>query len=127
MKPKSFEVLIVEDDKEMELMVCEFLSRKGYKCTSRPLARQAIKDIKSGNLSPDLILSDINMPQMTGYEFVNELRTLGIHTPVILMTAYGSDQEYRRAKEAGADSYLPKPFALLDLVSEIKKFLGEAA
>lgn len=75
------------------------------------------------NLSPDVIVSDIAMPGVDGYEFIQRLRALtdpkGSNIPVIALTAYASAQDRRRALESGFDRHLSKPVDPVDLVQAI--------
>jgi CheY-like chemotaxis protein len=72
-----------------------------------------------------LVLMDISMPEMTGYEATRIIRTLRPELPVIALTAYINDQTEDLIKESGFDDFLLKPYQLRELVALIKKHLGE--
>lgn len=127
-KPNPFPlIMVVEDDLAMENMICEFLEAQGFQCWPQRWATEALKTLKSSATRPALIISDLHMPGMTGYQFIEALKAEQIEVPVLLITAFGSKVGEQEALQKGARSYLPKPFRLFDLLSEVKKLLNPAA
>ncbi|MCB0367104.1 MAG: sigma-54-dependent Fis family transcriptional regulator [Bdellovibrionaceae bacterium] len=114
-------IIVVDDDNEMREMVTEFLSKAGYQVTAFPLATKAFEHLKAivdteGNLDcVDLVLSDIQMPEMDGIEFVERMKRLCSEVPVILITAFGSIESAIEATRVGAYDYIVKPFKLAEV------------
>jgi CheY-like chemotaxis protein len=77
-------------------------------------------------LKPDIILMDCQMPKMDGYQASREIRrheeTLGIHTPIIAITAHAMADEQENCRDAGMDDFLTKPFMMADLLKILKKW-----
>jgi CheY-like chemotaxis protein len=92
---------------------------------SAPAALQRIGDAQGVSLI--LILSDINMPGMTGLELLPKAKALRPDVPVIMITAYGDDDTKRRALEGGAETLLTKPIDFVALRSEIDTRIEQAA
>ncbi len=92
---------------------------------SAPAALQAISDAASASLI--LILSDINMPGMSGLELLPKAKAVRPDVPVIMITAYGDAETKRKALERGADALLTKPIDFLALRDEIETRVGKAA
>ncbi len=114
MKLEHSNILIVDDDAETLALLHEILSKEGYDISTAPHAKAALDHIREH--SPDLIMSDIHMPDMDGLAFLAELRAQQQDMPVILMTAYGSLKTAVDGIKAGAFDYLSKPF----IVDEVR-------
>lgn len=114
-------ILIIEDDTEMRNLITEFLEKSGYTATTYPLASQAFefltKKLESDGpaaLGFDLVISDIQMPEMDGMEFVERFKRMAPQVPVILITAFGGVDSAIEATRKGAYDYIIKPFKLTD-------------
>jgi two-component system sensor histidine kinase/response regulator len=120
-------ILVVEDDRLMAQGIADILSVEGYAVDTAPNGRDALVRMKAQ--TPDLVLSDIMMPEMDGHDFVRlvranpEWRTL----PFIFLTALGQRIDERRGLELGADHYLTKPFEPDDLLLAVRVRLQRAA
>jgi two-component system cell cycle response regulator len=116
-------ILVVDDDPAMTRMLDALLQQEGYERFTACSAEEAIE--KAVNESPDLILLDVLMPGMDGFEITrrlkNNLRTM--HTPIILLTALGALEDKIRGLQAGADEFLTKPFNTAELLVRIKSML----
>jgi DNA-binding NarL/FixJ family response regulator len=117
-------VLLVDDEESIRQAVGQFLFDKGYQVTVCPDARSALKTAKTRVVDgypqhPDLIISDVNMPEMDGIQFLETIRTDErlVSVPVVLLTAKGTTRDRIRGYKAGADAYLPKPFDPEELLS----------
>lgn len=117
-------VLLVDDEESIRQAVGQFLFDKGYQVTACPDARSALQTAKtrvvdSSPKHPDLIISDVNMPEMDGIQFLEAIRTDErlVSVPVVLLTAKGTTRDRIRGYQAGADAYLPKPFDPEELLS----------
>jgi two-component system, chemotaxis family, chemotaxis protein CheY len=110
-------VLIVEDDESIREMLELVLESEGYEVTSASDGAAALALLEQTR--PDLILLDMKMPVMDGWEFIARYRALtGAVAPVIVLTAAQDDS--RRAAEVGAHGYLAKPFAIDDLLRAMR-------
>lgn len=117
-------VLVTDDSTHMVSFLAErVLPALGYKPLVASTGNQALEIVKEKK--PDLILLDFNLPDMTGMDVVHQLAESGIQTPVILMTAYGSEQIAVEAFRLGIRDYLPKPIELDDVASAIERALQE--
>jgi len=112
-------ILIVEDNPAIRKALERILEKSGYKTVSARDGRQAIDLL--GNEVPDLIVSDIMMPNMNGYEFYKELRAMSRFNtvPFVFLTALNDEGDVRRGKELGVDDYITKPFKREDVLSVI--------
>lgn len=111
-------ILLIDDDEELSEMLQSYLETMGYEVT---LAADGEEGIKTATESPqfDLILLDVMMPRMDGFEVLKKLRQTHL-TPVLMLTARGDDYDRILGLELGADDYLPKPFNHRELVARIK-------
>lgn len=104
-----YKILVVDDDADMNAMVQEYLSLKGYEILSALNGETALNKIK---FAPDIILLDVNMPQMDGFEVCMKIRDL-VSCPIIFLTAREEEQDRIKGLEIGGDDYLLKPFSHL--------------
>ena len=107
-----FQILIVEDDKELSQLFQKVLEKNGYQVKSASDGAQALEVLDKEYI--DLIISDIMMPVMDGYELVSELRSAGYQIPVLMITAKGSFDDMRQGLEDGTyrDPYHVEPIEL---------------
>ncbi|KMJ46235.1 envelope stress response regulator transcription factor CpxR [Xenorhabdus khoisanae] len=112
-------ILLVDDDRELTSLLKELLEMEGFNVVIAYDGEQALQYIDS---SIDLLLLDIMMPRKNGIETLKELRQYH-QTPVIMLTARGSDLDRVLGLELGADDYLPKPFNDRELVARIRAIL----
>ena len=110
MKLEHSNILIVDDDAETLALLHEILSKEGYDISTAPHPKAALERI--AERAPDLVMSDIHMPDMDGLAFLEQLRARQHDMPVILMTAYGSLKTAVDGIKAGAFDYLSKPFII---------------
>ncbi len=119
-KPK---VLVAEDERDIRELIGFTLRFAGLDVT---LTRNGVEAVEQApQLKPDLIMLDVRMPKMTGYEACRVLKddpaTSGI--PVVILSAKGQDGEIQQGKDAGADYYIVKPFAPDKLTERVKDIL----
>ncbi|MFN2304950.1 MAG: response regulator [Anaerolineales bacterium] len=113
-------VLIVDDKFSVTRMISEYLESKGFKILVANNGVQALTEARIHH--PDLILLDIMMPHMDGYEFIKIFRSES-STPIILITAKIEETDKVIGLELGADDYITKPFSLAELVARIHAVL----
>ncbi len=128
----NFLILVVDDEPDVEMLFRQQFRRdlRAGRFTmefarSAPAALQAISD--AGNASLILILSDINMPEMTSLELLPKAKALRPDVPVVMITAYGDAETKRKALENGAEALLTKPIDFLVLRNEINVRVERAA
>lgn len=114
-------ILVVEDDKELNHTVCTFLNQNGYEALGVLNANEAYDQIE--NTDFNLIISDIMMPQIDGFEFAKEIRNLFPNIPIIFMTARSDFESKKKGFESGIDDYLIKPILLPELQMRIEAIL----
>lgn len=117
-------VLIVEDEESIALALEYLLGRAGHHPERIAHGATALACIRATR--PDLVLLDVMLPGVSGYEICRDLRhdPLICTTPVLLMSARGAGAERRKGLECGADGFLPKPFEIAQLHSEIARLLA---
>lgn len=119
-----FKILVVEDDKELNKTVCSFLNHNGYSATGCLNAEDAY-DAFYENIY-DLIISDIMMPNIDGYEFAQNIREMNKDIPILFMTARDDIASKKRGFRIGVDDYMVKPIDLDELFLRIGALLRRA-
>ena len=113
-------LLIVEDDKQTNEAICEYLKSAGHKIVPAFDGVEALKIFEQGNI--DLVILDIMLPKLTGLEVCQQLREFS-NVPVIMLTAKGGDMDKILGLEYGADDYITKPFNILEVKARIKAII----
>ena len=116
-------ILYVEDNPDNRMLIRRVLSAEGYTVHEAPDAHEALNKLKT--LLPDLILMDINMPDMDGYTLTAHIRALpnlGL-IPIVALTANVMRGDRERSLEAGCDGYIQKPVDIDTLTQQIERFL----
>jgi DNA-binding response OmpR family regulator len=116
--PKT--ILVVDDKASMRTLVRDYLTAEGFRVATANNGRDALFVARAEK--PDLILLDIMMPEMSGYEFLQAYRKER-NTPVILLTAKLEESDKVLGLELGADDYVTKPFGMRELVARIRAVL----
>lgn len=119
-----FKILVVEDDRELNRTVCTFLNSNGYTAIGCTDANKAY-DVMYENIF-DLIISDIMMPDIDGFEFAETVRSLNEEIPILFMTARDDLASKQRGYRAGIDDYMVKPVDLDELFLRIGALLRRA-
>jgi DNA-binding response OmpR family regulator len=114
-------VLIVEDEPAMRMGLKDNLEFEGYSVEMAEDGEIGLEKIRSGNY--DIILLDVMMPKISGFDVCRTIRSEGIDTPVILLTARGEEIDKVLGLELGADDYVTKPFSVRELSARIKSIL----
>lgn len=117
-------ILIAEDDSEIADIIRAYLEREGFRTVHAPDGRVAL-DLHRA-LKPDLILLDVSMPRMDGWEVLSAVRQNST-TPVIMVTALDQDIDKLQALRIGADDYVVKPFNAVEVVARTKAVLRRTA
>lgn len=116
-------ILLVEDESLLLEVMCNILQAEGYEV--HPAANGKIALEILANFKPDLIISDIMMPEMDGFEFLESVRVKpnGITTPFLFLSALTGRADVNRARSLGVDDYLFKPFDALELINAVRSRL----
>jgi len=120
-------ILYVEDNSDNRTLVRRILLSEDYKLVEATNALEALELLK--NTKPDLILMDINMPDMDGYTLTAKIKAMSgfEHTPILALTANVMRGDREKTLEAGCDGYIQKPIDIDQLTSEIERFLARSA
>ena len=114
-------ILLVEDDSTLAFIVQDALSREGFDVICASNGDAGLKLFKEVN--PDIVVADVMMPRMDGFEMVKLIRLTAPAVPVLFLTARTALEDVVKGFELGANDYLRKPFQLLELVVRIKALL----
>jgi len=113
-------VLIIEDDPSISEILCRVLTDEGFKTHA---AFDGAQGLDAYYLTlPDIIILDVKMPIMDGWETLTRLRRVS-ETPVIMLTVYSAKQDIIKGLELGADDYLVKPFGIKELIARVTTVL----
>jgi DNA-binding response OmpR family regulator len=116
-----FKILVVEDDRDLNRSVCSFLNSNGYEAKGCLCAEEAYDEMYKTTF--DLIVSDIMMPGIDGFEFAKTVRTLNSDIPILFMTARDDFASKQRGFRIGIDDYMTKPIDLEELFLRIGALL----
>jgi DNA-binding response OmpR family regulator len=117
-------ILVVEDEYAVARGVQYALQQEGYEVTVAPNGEEGLS--VASELAPDLIILDVRLPGIDGFELLRRLRASGSKAPVLMLTARDDEVDKVIGLELGADDYLTKPFGLRELMSRIKALLRRA-
>lgn len=117
-------ILVVDDTRNVQLMLQEYLQNQGFEILLAYDGVEAMEIFHAGGI--DLILLDIMMPNMDGYQFISKLRSES-SIPVIMITAKQQEADVVRGFELGADDYITKPFRLRELLMRIRAVMRRVA
>jgi DNA-binding response OmpR family regulator len=113
-------ILIVDDDAEIRLLLNELLTRAGFQVEEAIDGKSALR--KLFETPPALVILDVTMPEMDGYQTLERIRDLS-DVPVIMLTARTQELERVRGLSSGADDYVPKPFGRQELLARVQALL----
>jgi two-component system cell cycle response regulator DivK len=118
-------ILVIEDQEDNRAILRDMLTASGYALIEAPNGAEGVD--KAEAEKPDLILMDIQMPVMDGYEATRRIKARGTTAgiPVIAVTSYALSGDEVKARAAGCDAYVTKPFSPRQLLSVIRGFLGD--
>jgi two-component system response regulator FlrC len=118
---KQYDVLVVEDDLSLCLALCDTLEIGGYRVVSARNGTEALSKLEFGQFK--LVISDVQMPVMDGFQLLKNMQHKYSTTPVLLMTAFGTIPKAVEAMQAGAVDYLIKPFDAQALVNKVADYV----
>ena len=118
MADKSLKVLIVDDDLRMAMTIYDILKVKGFDAVQAYSGEEAVEKVRSD--IPDCVLMDVRMPGLNGIEALKMIKNLSPNLPVLLMSAYASEEQMIEGKCQGAYACLYKPLDMETLIMSIK-------
>lgn len=119
-----FTILVVEDDASLNKMICAKLSREQFKAIAAFDGEEALEIMDREHI--DLIISDIMMPKMDGYELTKLLRNTKYYLPILMITAKSQLEDMEKGFVAGTDDYMIKPVNLKEMILRVKALLRRA-
>jgi len=116
-------ILVVEDNEDNRQIICDLFSNAGYELIETVDGAAAVARAQSER--PDLILMDIQLPRMDGYEATRRIRAIPelSKVPIIAVTSYALSGEDVKAREAGCNGYVAKPFSPYELLAKVREYL----
>jgi DNA-binding response OmpR family regulator len=121
---EGVKILVVDDDADIRLLLRELLERASFKVEEADSGRAALKALYSS--PPALVLLDVSMPELDGYQTLERIRDLS-EVPVIMLTARSQELEKVRGLSAGADDYVAKPFGRQELLARVQALLRRSS
>jgi len=115
-------ILVVDDDDSIRDMLGDVLRAAGYSVRSASDGESALAAVEAER--PALVLLDMRMPKVDGWEFARRLKGRGVRVPILVMTAFRDAR--RAAEDIGADGYLPKPFEIDQLLTQVSRYAERA-
>ena len=121
----SKRILVVEDQADNRQIIRDMLAGTDYEITEAEDGEQALAAVAKDR--PDLILMEIQLPSMDGYEAMRRIRTNPalLSIPIIAVTSYAPNEEEQKAREAGCDDFVPKPYSPRELLAKIRQYLPQ--
>jgi len=118
-------ILVIEDDQEMRSLLKDFFEEEGFEIDSVSNGSEAFRILVRELF--DLVITDIRMPGLTGLDILPGIKKLQPEAPIIVITAFGSEEVHRRAIERGATAYLEKPLHFHELKTMIHEIMSSKA
>src|SRR6187431_1161928 len=122
---KLAKVLIIEDEPNMVLGLKDSCEYEGYEVAVARDGKEGLE--KASTERPDIILLDVMLPLMSGIDVCRTLRTRGIETPIVMLTARSQEVDKVVGLDVGADDYVTKPFSVMELLARIRAHLRRAS
>ena len=121
----SKRILVVEDQKDDRQIIRDMLAGTGYAITEAEDGEQALAALAKER--PDLILMEIQLPSMDGYEATRRIRTdpALLSIPIIAVTSYAPNEEEQKARAAGCDDFMSKPYSPRLLLAKIRQYIPQ--
>ena len=118
-------MLVVDDAEDIRVILSKLLQSRGHEVLTGVTGKDAVKILVEDRIVVDLILLDVMMPEMDGFEALSRVRERGINVPVIMLTAKSTDADIIKGYQVGADYYIAKPFRNETLLNIIDYLIGD--
>lgn len=119
-----FNILVCEDEKNIRKLMCEYLSKDGYNVFESENGELALDILNENHI--DLLITDIMMPKMDGYELSKDLRETGYDLPILMITAKETIDDKKRGFKSGTDDYMVKPIDMDEMLLRVSALLRRA-
>lgn len=117
-------ILVVEDDEKLNQLFCSVLERNHFQPFAATNGMQAMDILEKGHM--DLIITDLMMPEMDGFELVEQIRLTDSHMPILMITAKDTYEDMREGFSKGTDDYMVKPIDINEMILRVKALLRRA-
>lgn len=124
MNKNEIKVLLVEDELTLAMIIKDTLEENGFSIHTAADGEEGLRLFFE--LRPDILVADVMMPKMDGFEMVRRIRQTNKQTPVLFLTAHSAINDVVEGFELGANDYLKKPFGMQELIVRIKALMGKA-
>lgn len=124
-KNRKISVLLAEDEQTLAMIIKDTLDAQDFNITPAADGEEALRLFLARK--PDVLVADVMMPHMDGFELVRRIRCVDSHTPVLFLTARSSVEDVVKGFELGANDYLKKPFGMQELIVRLRALMGRAA
>ena len=123
----SKRVLVVEDQEDLRAIPRDFISASGYIVIEAADGAESV--VKAASEHPDLVLMDIQLPVLDGYDATRQIKALpGLAAiPIIAVSSFAMKGDEEKARASGCDDYVTKPYSPVDLLRVVRRYLGETA
>ena len=121
---ETIKILLAEDERTLAMIIKDTLEGQGFSVNVASDGEEALSMLEA--YKPDVLVADVMMPRLDGYELVRRIRKTDQQTPVIFLTARSAVNDVVHGFEMGANDYLKKPFGMQELIVRIKALLGRA-
>lgn len=121
MNPNHSDILVIEDDKQIQIFLKYVLEKEHYACQQAETGEQALTRLE--DRPADVILLDLGLPDIDGMDLITKIRSWWDTTPILVISARDQDEEKAAALDLGADDYLTKPFSSTELLARIRTAL----
>lgn len=121
MNPNHSDILVIEDDKQIQIFLKYVLEKEHYACQQAETGEQALTRLE--DRPADVILLDLGLPDIDGMDLITKIRSRWDTTPILVISARDQDEEKAAALDLGADDYLTKPFSSTELLARIRTAL----
>jgi len=123
----SKRILVVEDQEDLRAILRDFLSACGYTVIEAVDGAESV--VKAASEHPDLVLMDIQLPVLDGYDATRQIKALpGLAAiPIIAVSSFAMKGDEEKARASGCDDYVTKPYSPVDLLRLVRRYLGETA
>jgi len=121
--PQKKRILVVDDEEDIRFVLRMLLERHGFEVETAEDGLDALEKIRSQKF--DLVILDILMPKMDGFQVAKRMEQMGVQTPVIMLTAKADDESMWEGYRSGATLYVPKPFDNKYLLDAVRYLIGD--
>ena len=122
---KVFNILVIDDETMTLKMTKQGLERSGFSVAIFSRPEKSLDYFKEAHQELDLVITDKNMPTLTGLQLIKKFREIKTDIPIFVLTGFSDHEEDEKLIEAGATRILMKPLSIRDIVKEIKEILGD--